>query len=320
MESFSAEAQIRIIGVGDAGGSILRQMATTGMEGVEFICVNSDAQALRSADVWTPIEIGRNMPRRSCVGPSIEMIRDAAREDRIRIQRVMEGVDMVFVVAGMGGATGSGAAPVVAQVAQELGILTIGLVTTPFAMEGAKRMGTADNNLNDFGEHLDSLFAISNERLLKIFGPHVSLADAYHRADQFICNVTKSIVDLVTKQGPICFGFADLRFLLAKAGSCAISIGDAKGPKRARQAADRAIASPLLEDIDLTTAHGVLAVVSAGANLKLEECELLGEVLRSHATDDTIIVVGTVVERRMADELRIILLVTGMGDIPTNDT
>ena len=203
LHAFSADVRISVIGVGDAGGSAVKCIADDSLGDVDFICVNSDAQALKCTDVWTPVEIGRNLPHRTFAGPSIEMIRSAVNEDRDQIQKLIDGVDMVFVVAGLGGVTGTGATPVVGRLARDSGALTIALVTTPFAMEGVKRTATANEGLDELAKQVDLLISIPNEGLLKTLKPNVTLRDAYRYADQFITNIVHGIVHLITRRGMI---------------------------------------------------------------------------------------------------------------------
>src|ERR671918_2187591 len=261
-------AVIKVIGVGGGGGNAVAHMVSAGIEGVDFICANTDAQALKGVKVKTALQIGCNITKGLGAGADPEVGRQAAMEDRDRIVELIEGCDMLFITAGMGGGTGTGAAPVVAQVAKELGILTVAVVTKPFDMEGRKRLGSAEIGINALAKNCDSLITIPNQKLLTVLGGDVTLLDAFKAANQVLQGAVQGIAELITRPGMINVDFADVRTVMAETGMAMMGSGSARGDNRAREAAEAAISSPLLEDVNLSGAHGLLINVTAGMGFR----------------------------------------------------
>ena len=276
MDSFSQTAVIKVIGVGGGGGNAVSHMAKSGIEGVEFICVNTDAQALKHSGVKTSLQIGCNITKGLGAGANPEVGRQAAMEDRDRIIELIEGCDMLFITAGMGGGTGTGAAPVVAQVARELGILTVAVVTRPFTMEGNKRATVAEMGMTELSRHVDSLITIPNQKLLQVLGGQTTLLEAFKRANEVLQGAVQGIAELITRPGLINVDFADVRTVMSETGLAMMGSGIGTGEHRARVAAEMAVSSPLLEDINLAGAHGILVNVTAGLDLSIGEFEEVG--------------------------------------------
>src|SRR5467141_259831 len=281
MDAYSQSAVIKVIGVGGGGGNAVAHMVLAGIDGVEFMCINTDAQALKHAKVKTALQIGCNITEGLGAGADPEVGRSAAMEDRDRIVELVEGCDMLFITAGMGGGTGTGAAPVVAQVARELGILTVAVVTRPFEMEGNKRSFVADHGIAELGKYCDSLITIPNQKLLTVLGPQTTLLDAFRAANQVLQGAVQGIAELITRPGLINVDFADVRTVMSEMGMAMMGTGVASGENRARAAAEAAIASPLLEDVDMSGAHGVLVNITAGLDLSIGEFEEVGEVVKN---------------------------------------
>ncbi len=313
MDAYSQSAVIKVIGVGGGGGNAVAHMVDAGIEGVDFICANTDAQALKNARVRTALQIGCNITKGLGAGANPDVGRQAAMEDRDRIQEVIEGADMLFITAGMGGGTGTGAAPVVAQIAKELGILTVAVVTRPFLMEGGKRHGIADTGIAELGKYVDSLITIPNEKLLTVLGGETTLLDAFRSANQVLQGAVQGIAELITRPGLINVDFADVRTVMAEMGMAMMGSGSASGEGRARAAAEAAISSPLLEDIDLAGANGVLVNVTAGMDLSVGEFQEVGQTIREFASDDATVVVGTVIDPDMSSTVRVTVVATGLG-------
>ncbi|MCC5795030.1 MAG: cell division protein FtsZ [Chromatiales bacterium] len=313
MDAYSQNAVIKVVGVGGGGGNAVRHMVSTGIEGVDFICANTDAQALRSANVRTALQIGCNITKGLGAGADPDVGRQAAMEDRDRIQEVIEGADMLFITAGLGGGTGTGAAPVVAQVARELGILTVAVVTRPFAMEGRKRMAAADQGISDLAKYVDSLITIPNEKLLTVLGPQTTLLDAFRAANEVLQGAVQGIAELITRPGLINVDFADVRTVMGEMGMAMMGSGSAAGEDRAREAAEAAISSPLLEDVNLSGARGILVNVTAGMDLSIGEFQQVGETVKQCASDDATVVVGTVIDPEMSNTIRVTVVATGLG-------
>ena len=313
MDGHSETAIIKVIGIGGGGGNAVGHMVASGIEGVDFICANTDAQALKSAQVKTGIQIGCNITKGLGAGANPEIGRQAAMEDRDRIQEVVEGTDMLFITAGLGGGTGTGAAPVIAQLAKELGVLTVAVVTKPFLMEGVKRMQIADQGIAELGRYVDSLITIPNEKLLTVLGPDTTLLDAFRTANEVLQGAVQGIADLITRSGLINVDFADVRTVMSEMGMAMMGTGIASGDNRAREAAEAAISSPLLEDINLDGANGILVNVTAGRDLSIGEFQEVGEMIKDRASVDATVVVGTVIDDDMANELRVTVVATGLG-------
>ncbi|QYN43783.1 MULTISPECIES: cell division protein FtsZ [unclassified Gilliamella] len=306
-------AVIKVIGVGGGGGNAVEHMIAEHIEGVEFFAANTDAQALKRIKVGQTIQIGTNVTKGLGAGANPEVGRNSAEEDREVIRNAIEGADMVFIAAGMGGGTGTGAAPVVAEIAKELGILTVAVVTKPFGFEGKKRMAFAEQGIAELAKHVDSLITIPNDKLLKVLGRGVKLLDAFAAANGVLKGAVQGIAELITKPGHINVDFADVRTVMSEMGYAMMGSGRASGDNRAEEAAEMAISSPLLEDIDLSGARGVLVNVTAGLDLGLEEFETVGSTVRAFASDNATVVVGTTFDPDMSDEIRVTVVATGIG-------
>ena len=318
MDAHSQSAVIKVIGVGGGGGNAVAHMVDTGIEGVDFICANTDAQALKTSRVRTALQIGCNITKGLGAGANPDIGRQAAMEDRDRIHEVIEGADMLFITAGMGGGTGTGATPVVAQVAKELGILTVAVVTRPFIMEGRKRMTIADQGIGELGKYVDSLITIPNEKLLTVLGGETTLLDAFRAANQVLQGAVQGIAELITRPGLINVDFADVRTVMAEMGMAMMGSGSSSGEDRAREAAEAAISSPLLEDINLAGANGILVNVTAGMDLSIGEFQEVGTTVREFASEDATVVVGTVIDPDMTDQIRVTVVATGLGQAASN--
>jgi cell division protein FtsZ len=313
MDAYSQNAVIKVIGVGGGGGNAVAHMVTSGIEGVEFLCINTDAQALKHSKVKTSLQIGCNITKGLGAGADPEIGRQAAMEDRDRIVEMIEGCDMLFITAGMGGGTGTGAAPVVAQVAKELGILTVAVVTRPFEMEGGKRTLVANHGLSELGKYVDSLITIPNQKLLTVLGAKTTLLDAFKSANHVLQGAVQGIAELITRPGLINVDFADVRTVMSETGMAMMGSGVARGENRAKDAAEMAVSSPLLEDINLSGAHGILVNVTAGMDLSIGEFQQVGEIVKQFASDDATVVVGTVIDPELSDEMRVTVVATGLG-------
>ena len=313
MDAYSQSAVIKVLGVGGGGGNAVAHMVTSGIDGVDFMCINTDAQALKHSKVKTALQIGANMTKGLGAGADPEVGRQAAMEDRDRIVELVEGCDMLFITAGMGGGTGTGAAPVVAQIAKELGILTVAVVTRPFDMEGGKRSLVADHGIGELGKYCDSLITIPNQKLLTVLGPQTTLLDAFKSANQVLQGAVQGIAELITRPGLINVDFADVRTVMAETGMAMMGSGSASGEGRARAAAEAAVSSPLLEDINLAGAHGILVNVSAGMDLSIGEFQEVGQIVKQFASDDATVVVGTVIDPELSNTVRVTVVATGLG-------
>ena len=313
MDTYSQNAVIKVLGVGGGGGNAVSHMVQAGLEGVDFICINTDAQALKHSKVRTALQIGCNITKGLGAGADPEVGRQAAMEDRDRIIELIEGCDMLFITAGMGGGTGTGAAPVVAQVARELGILTVAVVTKPFEMEGKKRSHVADNGMLELSKYVDSLITIPNQKLLSVLGSETTLLDAFKAANTVLQGAVQGIAELITRPGLINVDFADVRTVMSETGMAMMGSGTASGDDRAREAAEAAISSPLLEDINLAGAQGILVNVTAGMDLSIGEFQEVGNVIKQFASDDATVVVGTVIDPEMTNQIRVTVVATGLG-------
>ena len=318
MDAHSSSAVIKVIGVGGGGGNAVGHMVETGIEGVDFICTNTDSQALKGSRVRTSLQIGCNITKGLGAGADPDIGRQAAMEDRDRIHEVVEGADMLFITAGMGGGTGTGAAPIVAQVAKELGILTVAVVTKPFLMEGGKRMQIADHGIGELGKYVDSLITIPNEKLLTVLGGETTLLDAFRSANQVLQGAVQGIAELITRPGLINVDFADVRTVMSEMGMAMMGTGVSSGEDRAREAAEAAVSSPLLEDINLAGANGILVNVTAGMDLSIGEFQEVGNTVKEFASDDATVVVGTVIDADMTDKIRVTVVATGLGQQAAN--
>ncbi|HGO4519185.1 TPA: cell division protein FtsZ [Klebsiella pneumoniae] len=307
------DAVIKVIGVGGGGGNAVEHMVRERIEGVEFFAVNTDAQALRKTAVGQTIQIGSGITKGLGAGANPEVGRNAADEDREALRAALDGADMVFIAAGMGGGTGTGAAPVVAEVAKDLGILTVAVVTKPFNFEGKKRMAFAEQGITELSKHVDSLITIPNDKLLKVLGRGISLLDAFGAANDVLKGAVQGIAELITRPGLMNVDFADVRTVMSEMGYAMMGSGVASGEDRAEEAAEMAISSPLLEDIDLSGARGVLVNITAGFDLRLDEFETVGNTIRAFASDNATVVIGTSLDPDMNDELRVTVMATGIG-------
>lgn len=313
MDTQSQSAIIKVVGVGGGGGNAVEHMVKENLDGVDFICANTDAQALKNSSAKTAIQIGNNITKGLGAGANPEVGREAALEDRDRIQEMLEGADMVFITAGMGGGTGTGGAPIVAQVAKEMGILTVAVVTRPFSFEGKKRMDIAGDGIDELKSYVDSLITIPNEKLLSVLGKNVSLLDAFKAANDVLLGAVQGIAELITRPGLINVDFADVRTVMSEMGMAMMGSGLASGDDRAREAAEAAIASPLLEDVNLSGARGILVNVTAGMDMSIGEFEEVGNTVKEFASDNATVVVGTVIDPDMTGELRVTVVATGLG-------
>ncbi|MEX0901006.1 MAG: cell division protein FtsZ [Gammaproteobacteria bacterium] len=313
MDAYSQNAVIKVIGVGGGGGNAVGHMVNGGIEGVDFICANTDAQALKNTPSKIVLQLGCNITKGLGAGANPEVGKQAAMEDRDRIEEVIRGSDMLFITCGMGGGTGTGAAPIVAQVARDLGILTVAVVTKPFPFEGKKRMRIALEGIDELSKSVDSLITIPNEKLLTVLGKQVTLPDAFKAANDVLMNAVQGIAELITRPGLINVDFADVRTVMSEMGMAMMGSGVASGPDRAREAAEAAIHSPLLEDINLAGARGILVNVTAGNDLEIGEFEEVGNAVGEFAAEDATVVVGTVIDPNMTGELRVTVVATGLG-------
>lgn len=313
VDNVQQSAVIKVIGVGGGGGNAVRHMLNSDIEGVDFICANTDAQALKDLDARQVIQLGGAITKGLGAGANPEVGRQSALEDRDRIAEALSGSDMVFITAGMGGGTGTGAAPIVAEVARELGILTVAVVTKPFQFEGGKRMSIAESGLRELEESVDSLITIPNEKLLAVMGKKTSLLNAFAAANDVLLGAVQGIADLITRNGMINVDFADVKTVMSEMGNAMMGTGRATGENRAREAAEAAVRSPLLEDINLQGAKGILVNITAGMDLNLGEFSEVGDIVREFASDSATVVVGTVIDPEMTDELKVTVVATGLG-------
>ena len=314
MMEMSDDAVIKVVGVGGGGGNAVEHMVRESIEGVEFISINTDAQALRKTSVNSVIQIGGDITKGLGAGANPQVGRDAALENRDQIKDELTGADMVFIAAGMGGGTGTGAAPVIAEVAKELGILTVAVVTKPFSFEGKKRLAFAEQGIEELSKQVDSLITIPNEKLLKVLGRGITLLEAFASANDVLKNAVQGIAELITRPGMINVDFADVRTVMSEMGHAMMGSGVAKGEDRAEEAAEMAISSPLLEDIDLAGARGVLVNITAGLDMRLDEFETVGNTVKAFASDNATVVIGTSLDPDMADEIRVTVVATGIGN------
>ncbi len=312
-DSIAQNAVIKVVGVGGGGGNAVQHMVSTDVEGVDFICANTDAQALSGLAARSVIQLGTELTKGLGAGANPDIGRQAALEDRERIAQMITGADMVFITAGMGGGTGTGAAPIVAEVARELGILTVAVVTRPFPFEGRKRLKIAEEGIRELKDSVDSLIIIPNEKLLPVLGKNCSLINAFNAANDVLRGAVQGIADLIIRPGMINVDFADVRTVMSEMGMAMMGTGSARGEGRAREATEAAINSPLLEDVDLKGARGVLVNITAGLDLSLGEFSEVGNIVEQYASDNATIVVGTVIDPEMSDEICITVVATGLG-------
>ncbi len=317
-EGHAQNAIIKVIGVGGGGGNAIAHMIEENVEGVEFICANTDVQALQKSQATTLIQLGEQITKGLGAGADPELGRKAAEESRDRIYETLQGADMVFITAGMGGGTGTGAVPVVAEIAKELGILTVSVVTKPFEFEGKKRQEVARQGIAKLAEHVDSIITIPNNKLLSVLGKNISLLSAFRTANEVLQGAVQGIADLITRPGLINVDFADVRTVMSEMGMAMMGTGKSTGEGRAATAAEAAISSPLLEDIDLSGAQGVLVNITAGLDMSIGEFEEVGEVIKGFTSENATVVVGTVIDNDMSEELRVTVVATGLANSGTN--
>lgn len=313
LDTSQQNAVIKVVGVGGGGGNAVEHMMAGHIEGVEFIVANTDAQALKNSSADTIIQLGEGLTRGLGAGANPEVGRKAAEEDREKIRTILADADMVFIAAGMGGGTGTGAAPVFAQIAKEMGILTVAVTTKPFSFEGRMRLQTAEQGIANLSQHVDSLITIPNNKLLSVLGKNVTLINAFKAANDVLRGAVQGIAELITRPGLINVDFADVRTVMSEMGMAMMGTGVGSGDNRAQLAAEAAIASPLLEDVDLSGAKGVLVNITAGLDLSIGEFEEVGEIVKNITSDGATVVVGTVIDPEMRDEVRVTVIVTGLG-------
>ena len=313
VDNIPASPVIKVIGVGGGGGNAVNHMVKSNIEGVEFICANTDAQALKSIGARTILQLGTAVTKGLGAGANPEVGRQAALEDRERIAEVLQGTNMVFITTGMGGGTGTGAAPIIAEVAKEMGILTVAVVTRPFPFEGRKRMQIADEGIRLLSESVDSLITIPNEKLLTILGKDATLLSAFAKADDVLAGAVRGISDIIKRPGMINVDFADVRTVMSEMGMAMMGTGCASGPNRAREATEAAIRNPLLEDVNLQGARGILVNITAGPDLSLGEYSDVGSIIEAFASEHAMVKVGTVIDPDMRDELHVTVVATGLG-------
>jgi cell division protein FtsZ len=313
IEKLAPNAVIKVIGVGGGGGNAVAHMLNANIEGVEFVVANTDSQAMKSCGSRTHLQLGANVTKGLGAGANPEVGRQAALEDRERIEEMLEGADMVFITAGMGGGTGTGAAPVVAQLAKEKGILTVAVVTKPFPFEGRRRMQVAAKGIEDLSQHVDSLITVPNEKLLSVLGREVTLLNAFKAANDVLLGAVQGIADLITAPGLINVDFADVRTVMSEMGMAMMGSGTARGDDRAQAAAEAAINNPLLEDVNLNGACGILVNVTAGPNLTMREFDEIGRIIHDFASEDATVVMGTSLDPEMQDDVRVTVVATGLN-------
>ncbi|WP_432472374.1 cell division protein FtsZ [Amphritea sp. HPY] len=321
LNSVASSAVIKVVGVGGGGGNAVQHMVSAEVDGVEFICANTDSQALNNMGAESVLQLGSEITKGLGAGANPEIGRQAALEDRDQIADMLSGADMIFITAGMGGGTGTGAAPIVAEVAKELGILTVAVVTKPFPFEGRKRLKIAEEGIKELSENVDSLIIVPNEKLMQVLGKNCSLINAFIAANDVLKGAVQGISDLIIRPGMINVDFADVRTVMSEMGTAMMGTGSAKGENRAVEAAEAAVRSPLLEDVDLQGARGILVNITAGLDLGLGEFSEVGQVVEEFASDDATVVVGTVIDPEMTDHIKVTVVATGLNrDIKQDET
>ena len=306
-------ANIKVIGVGGCGGNAVEHMIERGLLDVEFICANTDAQALKRSTARGQLQLGTALTRGLGAGAKPEIGRDAAMEDRDRIAEMIEGSDMLFITAGMGGGTGTGAAPVIADIAKSMNILTVAVVTRPFKLEGGKRMKVAQAGIDELAKRVDSLIIIPNDKLMEVLGDDISMLDAYAAANDVLHGAVSGIAEVINNPGLVNVDFADVRTVMGEVGMAMMGSAMADGADRARQAAEQAVRSPLLEDVNLAGARGVLVNVTASSALRMREYQEVMTTIKEFTADDALVIVGTVIDDSMDDRLRVTMIATGLG-------
>jgi cell division protein FtsZ len=312
IDSAPQEAVIKVIGVGGCGGNAVEHMIRKGVSGVEFIVANTDAQALKQSGARTQLQLGANLTRGLGAGARPEIGRDAAIEDQERVAEIIEGADMLFITAGMGGGTGTGAAPVVAEIAKRLGILTVAVVTRPFAFEG-RRQKVAQQGIEELQKHVDSLIIIPNDKLIEVLGGQITRLQAYAAANDVLHNAVSGIAEIITNSGDVNVDFADVRTVMSEVGMAMMGSASAAGEGRARMAAEQAVRSPLLEDVNLAGARGILVNITSTSSFTMEEFYEVMNTIKGFTAEDATVIVGNVVDEAMADQLRVTMVATGLG-------
>ena len=313
IERATPNAVIKVIGVGGGGGNAVAHMLHCDIEGVEFICANTDAQALKNSGARQVLQLGANVTKGLGAGANPEVGRQAAVEDRDRLREALQGADMVFITAGMGGGTGTGAAPMLAQLAKERGILTVAVVTKPFPFEGRRRMQVALKGIEDLAQYVDSLITVPNEKLLSVLGREATMLSAFKAANEVLVGAVRGIADLITRPGLINVDFADVRTVMSEMGMAMMGSGTARGDDRAQAAAEAAISNPLLDDVNLNGASGILVNITAGPNMTMREFDEIGRVVHDFAADDATVVIGTTLDAEMQDDVRVTVVATGLN-------
>ncbi|MCB9030354.1 MAG: cell division protein FtsZ [Deltaproteobacteria bacterium] len=316
----ASKARIKVFGIGGGGSNAVNNMIRVGLEGVEFIAGNTDAQALAASPAPSKIKLGDEITKGLGAGADPEIGRAAAEESVEKIRQNIDGADMVFVTAGMGGGTGTGGAEVVARVAKDMGALTVGVVTKPFLFEGKRRMRNAEAGIDALRRQVDTLITIPNQRLLSIAGRNTSLLETFRRADDILYQAVKGISDLIILEGLVNVDFADVRTVMSEMGMAMMGTGESSGDNRALEAAEKAISSPLLEDISISGARGVLINVTASPDVTLQEVNEAAELIHSEAHDDANIIWGMVIDDNLEDKVRVTVIATGFGDSASDET
>ena len=314
LEAEDQAAVIKVIGVGGCGGNAVDHMIQNGVEGVEFICANTDAQALKRNQARTLLQLGTNITKGLGAGANPDIGRAAGMEDRERISELIEGADMLFITAGMGGGTGTGAAPVVAEIAKEMGILTVAVVTKPFLFEGT-RLKSAESGMKELSNHVDSLIVIPNDKLMAVLGDDVTMDDAFKAANNVLYGAVAGIAEVINCPGLINVDFADVKTVMSEAGMAMKGSASATGVDRARLSAEQAVASPLLEDVNLSGARGVLVNITASSGLKMREIHEVMNTVKDFTAEDATVIMGTVIEENMQNDLRVTVVATGLGEL-----
>ena len=311
-EKNSPIADIKVIGVGGGGSNAVEHMIAESLDGVEFLCANTDAQVLQNCTAPT-MQLGSEITKGLGAGADPDIGRQSAEEDIEKLREYLTGADMVFITAGMGGGTGTGAAPVVAKLAKELGILTVAVVTKPFAFEGKMRIQIADEGIAALGQYVDSLITIPNNKLLTVLGKNITLLNAFKAANNVLFGAVQGISELITRPGLINVDFADVRTVMSEMGMAMMGTGSSTGENRAREAAEAAIHSPLLDDVNLSGAKGILVNITAGLDMSIGEFEEVGNAVKGLTSENAHVVVGTVIDPDMSDQMRVTVVVTGLG-------
>ena len=313
VEQMAPNAVIKVVGVGGGGGNAVAHMVNSSVDGVEFITANTDSQAIKNCGAKTQLQLGGNVTKGLGAGANPEVGRQAALEDRDTIIDALQGADMVFITAGMGGGTGTGAAPVVAQIAKELGILTVAVVTKPFPFEGRRRMQVALKGIEELSAHCDSLITIPNEKLITVLGRNATMIQAFRAANDVLLGAVQGIADLIVRPGLINVDFADVRTVMSEMGLAMMGTGSARGDDRAQAAAESAIQNPLLDDVNLSGANGILVNITAGPDFTMAEFDEVGRTVEQFASEDATVVIGTVLDPEMQDEVRVTVVATGLN-------